>query len=95
MMFLYATILFACGWGSVAILYFLKVIPVITHLRGWKTVLEAGLQLNFSGHIKEYGRVARETNNHTMQVVFYSINALVVFSVVALVCGLLTVILRK
>jgi hypothetical protein len=77
----------------VAILYLFKVIPVITRLGGWKTLLEAGVQLNFSGHIKEYGRVARETNNHKMQVVFYSINALVVFSVVALLCGLLTVIL--
>jgi hypothetical protein len=67
-----------------AVLYFFKVIPTLKRLRGWKPVLEAALNVKFTRHIKEYGRIAREQHNQTMLVVFYSINAGIVFSVVSL-----------
>jgi hypothetical protein len=89
-LFLLASILFACGWGAVAILYFFKVIPVIKRRRGWKTLLEAGLQLNFPRHISDYGRIAKEEHNQPRLVVFYSINALVILSAACLLCGLFT-----
>ena len=66
---------------------------MILRSRGHKTLLEAGLQVNFVGHIKEYGRIAKERNNLGMLVVFYSINALVVFSVFCFICGIFVIIL--
>jgi hypothetical protein len=83
-LFIYAWVLFACGWGSMAFLYFFKVVPAVERLHGWKPVLQAALRENLTRHIKEYSRIAREQNNHTMLVVFYCINVGVVVSVVSL-----------
>jgi hypothetical protein len=91
-LFLKASVIFACGWILVVLLYLIKVVPVIKRRRGIRTLIEAAFQLNFSGHVKEYGRIAKEENNQTMLTIYYSLNVLVVLSVIALLGGLLSMI---
>jgi hypothetical protein len=80
---------FICGWGAVVCLYFSQVIPAVKKRRGSKTVFEAAFQLNFAGHIREYGQIAKQENNMKMLKIFYILNVLVVLSVLAFLTGLL------
>lgn len=89
-LFFCSLVAFACGWAVVAFLYFFKVIPEVKRRRGWRTVLEAGLQLNLAGHIREYGMIAKQENDKKMLRIFYSLNVLVVLSVLAFLSGILT-----
>jgi hypothetical protein len=83
---------FCCVWGTVGFLYWFKVIPAVVRKRGWRTILEAGLQLNFPRHIREYGLLAKHQNNKGMLRVFYLLNVLVVMGVLAFVAGALSTI---
>ena len=65
---------FISGWGCVAFLYLVKVIPAIKKRHGWRAVFEASLQ---------YGVIARQENDKRMVRTFYLLNILVTFSVVA------------
>lgn len=83
---------FTCGWGAVAFLYFFKVIPAVRKKRGLKTIFEAGLQLNFARHVREYGSLAKHEKNKGMLVIFYVLNVLVVLSILAFLTGVLATI---
>jgi len=91
-LFFLSLFVFACGWAAVALLYFSKVVPAVKRKRGWKTVFEAGLQLNFAGHVREYGSLAKQENNKGMLRVFYLLNVLAVLSILAFLTGVLATI---
>ena len=91
-LFFCSLVVFACGWAAVAFLYFLKVIPAVRKKRGWRTIFEAGLQLNFAGRVREYGSLAKHENNRGMLGIFYLLNVLVVLSVAAFLIGVLATI---
>jgi len=91
-LFFSSLVAFTCGWAVVAFLYFVKVIPVVKRKRGWRTVFEAGLQLNFAGHIREYGVLAKQENNRGMLKTFYLLNILIVLSVLAFLVGVLSTV---
>src|SRR5947209_4837468 len=62
-LFICSLSVFVCGWSIVALLYFSQVIPALRQRSGLKPVLQSIFQVNFSGHIREYGALAKKENN--------------------------------
>ena len=87
-LFFGAFTVFVCGWSAVACLYFSQVVPAVKKRRGWKIVFQAAFQLNLAGHLREYGQIAKEANDRKMLRMFYFLNVLIMFSVLAALVGL-------
>lgn len=90
--FLGSAVLFICGWSAVALLYFFAVIPELKKTHGRKVCLEAGFQLNFSRHIREYGALAKQEKDGRKLKIFYLINILICASIIAFLTGILSAI---
>ena len=86
---------FAIAWGLVAILYFARVVPTIRKYRGTRTFLEAGLQMNFTGHIREYGDIARQQNSPPMLRVYYVLNGMIIIAILIFVIGIASTFLPE
>ena len=76
----------------VGLLYLAAILPVVARQRGLKSLFEAGLQLNFAGHLRIYRDMARARHDRRMLAVWYLANALVVFGCVSFLVGVLSTI---
>ncbi len=89
--FISCSILFICGWSIVALLYLFAVIPELKkHDR--KVLFEAGFQLNLSGHIREYGLLAKQEKNKRKLNIYYLINVLICASIFTFLAGVLSTV---
>ena len=90
--FIAGTVIVGCLWVAVTFLYLFKIVPAIKKKRIWKTLIEVGLQCNFGGNIRQYGIIAKETNDRTMLKIYYLLNTLVVISMLFFLLTVLSTI---
>ncbi len=83
---------FVASWAILALVYLTIILPSVARQRGLKSLFEAGLQLNFAGHLRTYREMAKARHDRRMFVVWYLTNALVVFGCVAFLIGVLSTI---
>jgi hypothetical protein len=91
-LFFVGTAVFGCVWIPVIFLYLFKIVPEVKKRRGLKTIVEAGLQLNFAGNIRRYGIIAKETNDRAMLKIYHLVNILVVVAILVFLITVLSTI---
>ncbi len=90
----YCVVAFASCLGITAGMYYLIIIPQLRRESGISKLFEAGLQLRFAQHIRDYGFLAKQKNNKIMIAVYYIIITVVVISVLIFLIGIMATMIE-